>query len=48
MPSERESIDIKKAMTYDLLQIIEAEPDRTYTVEELKRILNVYIKGLEQ
>lgn len=48
MPSEKEIIMLQKATVYDLLQIIEAEPDKDYTVEELKRLLAAYIKGLEQ
>lgn len=48
MPSEKEIIMMQKATVYDLLQIIKAEPDKTYTAEELEKILAAYIKGLEQ
>ena len=31
MPTERESLDIKKAMAYDLLQIIKKDMDKQYS-----------------
>lgn len=44
MPTERESNEIKKSMAYDLLQIIEEKPEKeTYTAEEIKKIIKVYI-----
>ena len=48
MPSEKEIVIIQKATVYDLKRIIEAEPDKTYTAEELKKILDAYISGVEQ
>lgn len=45
MPAESERKDVRKAMAFDLLQIFKAEPDRTYTPEELERILVTYING---
>lgn len=48
MPTEKEMIVIQKATVYDLKRIIESEPDKTYTIEELKKILDAYITGAEQ
>ncbi len=48
MPTERESLDIKKAMAYDLLQIIKTEMDKQYSKEELENLSDAYIRGLEQ
>ena len=48
MPSESKIVIIQKATVYDLKRIIEADPDRTYTAEELKKILDAYITGVEQ
>jgi len=48
MPTERESMDIRKAMAYDLLIILKAEDGKTYTAEELERIIQAYIAGLTQ
>lgn len=45
MPTENDRKDIRKAMAYDLVQIFESEPDKTYTAEELKKLLAAYIKG---
>ena len=44
MPTERESNEVKKSMAYDLLQIIEEKPEKeTYTAEEIKKLIKVYI-----
>lgn len=44
MPSERESNEVKKSMAYDLLQIIDENPEKeTYTADEIKKIIKVYI-----
>ena len=48
MPSEKEIVMIQKATMYDLKRIFEADPDKTYSVEELKTILDSYITGVEQ
>jgi hypothetical protein len=49
MPTERESTDIKKAMAYDLTQTLEENPDKQqYTIDEIKQLINAYIKGLSQ
>lgn len=48
MPTENERKDVQKAMAYDLLQIFEANPEKTYTVDELKALINAYISGVQQ
>lgn len=48
MPTSQESVDIKKAMAYDLLTILRAEPDKQYTPEELEKIIRAYIAGLSR
>lgn len=48
MPTEKESIDIKKAMAYDLLQIIKSDAEKTFTQQELEALIAAYIRGLEQ
>ena len=48
MPTEKEIVIIQKATVYDLTRILEESPDKTYTVEELKKILDAYITGVEQ
>ena len=48
MPTEKEIVIIQKATVYDLKRILEESPDKTYTVEELKKILDAYITGAEQ
>lgn len=45
MPTEKEVLLIQKATMYDLLKILEAEPGKTYTVEELKKLIDSYITG---
>lgn len=48
MASEKEIIMFQKSTVYDLLQLIEQTPNKTYTQEELKEMLKAYVKGLEQ
>ena len=44
MPTDRESNEIKKSMAYDLIRILEENPEQaTYTVEEIKKLINTYI-----
>lgn len=46
MPTDRESNEIKKAMAYDLIDIIETTPDKEhYTPEEIKALIKAYIAG---
>lgn len=48
MPTEKEILMAQKAMAFDLTQLVESQPDKTYTAEEVKQLLVAYIKGLEQ
>jgi hypothetical protein len=48
MPTEHESIDVKKAMAYDLLSLFDENEEKTYTTEEVRRIIKAYIAGLSQ
>ena len=44
MSSERESNEIKKSMAYDLINILEEQPEQqTYTMEEVKELIKTYI-----
>lgn len=38
----------QKAMAYDLNRIFKQEPGKTFTAEELERILDAYITGAQQ
>lgn len=48
MSTEKEIIMFQKSTVYDLLQLIEKDPNKSYTVEELRELLAAYVKGLEQ
>lgn len=48
MSSEKEMLMVQKATMYDLKRILEKNPDKTYTVEELKQLIDAYIQGMEQ
>ena len=48
MPSEKDTLMIQKATVYDLQKIIEKEPEKTYTPNEIKALMDAYIVGLEQ
>lgn len=48
MPTNQESLDIKKAMAYDLLVILKGDDSKSYTAKELEDIINAYIVGLTQ
>ena len=45
MPTEKEVLLIQKATMYDLKRILEQDPDKTYSVEELKALIDAYISG---
>ena len=47
-PTENERKDVQKAMAYDLLKLLKADPGRTYTYEELETLIDAYISGLKQ
>lgn len=46
--TEGERKDTQKAMAYDLSWIFKQEPGKTYTAEELDKILYAYIMGAQQ
>lgn len=47
MSADRESNEIKKAMAYDLIDIIESATDKeSYTPEEIKALIKAYITGM--
>lgn len=48
MPTENERKDIQKAMAYDLLKIFKKDPAKSYTYEELEKLIDAYISELKQ
>ena len=48
MPTESERKDVQKAMAYDLLRILKQNPEKTYTMEELEKLIDAYITGGQQ
>lgn len=48
MPPEKWNLIVQKAMIYDLMRIIEENPDKTYTRDELEKLFDAYITGAEQ
>ena len=48
MPGEAEITMIQKAAMYDLIEILESEPNKSYSPEELKKIIRAYISGTEK
>ncbi len=48
MQTENERKDVQKAMAYDLLKLFEETHDKTYTYEEIKKLIDAYISGLKQ
>lgn len=49
MRTEAERQDTRKAMAFDLFDILGEKPEQTtYTVEEIKKIIRVYIKTADQ
>ncbi len=49
MGTEAERQDTRKAMAFDLFDIFDAKPEQTtYTVEEIKKIIRVYVKTADQ
>ena len=48
MPTSQQSMDIKKAMAYDLLLILKADEAKQYTAEDIEKIIQAYIAGLAQ
>ena len=49
MGTESERQDTRKAMAFDLCNIIDEDPSQeTYTKEEIKKIIRVYLTTAEQ
>ena len=48
MPIENERKDIQKAMAYDLLRILKKNPEKLYSTEELEKLIDAYITGVQQ
>lgn len=49
MGTEEARQDTRKAMGYDLIQIIEEKPEKeSYTPEEIKKIIKVYLTTTDQ
>lgn len=47
-PTEKERQDVQKSMAYDLVRLLEKDQDKSYTVKELKDIIDSYITGTQQ
>ncbi|MBQ9411982.1 MAG: hypothetical protein IJU29_02665 [Oscillospiraceae bacterium] len=48
MSTEKEAVFIQKATVYDLQKILEKDPNKTYTVDEIIALLDAYISGIQQ
>lgn len=49
MGAEAERQDTRKAMAFDLFDILDEKPEQTnYTVDEIKKLIKVYIKTKDQ
>lgn len=49
MPTEKEMLESKKAMAYDLYLALKSNPEKTeYTREEIETLIDTYIIGLSQ
>ena len=49
MPTEKEMKEARKAVAYDLIDIIEQKPEQeTYTAEEIKKLIKVYVTTANQ
>ena len=49
MSTEAERADTRKAMAFDLSDILDEKPEQqTYTVEEIKKLIKVYVKTTDQ
>ena len=48
MSMDSEALFIQKATVYDLQRIFERTEKSNYTVEEIKELMDAYIKGAEQ
>lgn len=49
MGTEAERQDTRKAMAYDLIQILKERPEKeSYTREEIEKIIHVYLTTADQ
>lgn len=48
MPTEKERSDVQKAMAYDLLRLLKENPGKSYTYEDLEKLIDAYITGAQQ
>lgn len=49
MSTEAERAEIRKAMAFDLFDILDEKPEQqTYTVEEIKKLIKAYVKTANQ
>ncbi len=46
--TETEIKNTQKAMAYDINRILKQDPGKTYTAEEIEKILDAYITGSQQ
>ena len=44
MSTESDKLETRKAMAYDLINILEENPQQqTYTIEEIKKLIKTYV-----
>ena len=49
MGTEAERQDTRKAMAYDIIQILKEKPEtQSYTTEEIEKIIHVYLTTADQ
>lgn len=49
MGTEAERQDTRKAMAFDLFDILDEKPEQeTYTVDEIKKLIRVYLKTADR
>ena len=49
MGTEAERQDTRKAMAYDIIQILKEKPEKqSYTTEKIKKIIHVYLTTADQ
>lgn len=49
MGTETERQDTRKAMAYDIIQILKEKPEKqSYSVEEIEKIIHVYLTTADQ
>lgn len=49
MPTEKEMKEARKAVAFDLMNIIDQKPEQTtYTAEEVKKLITIYVLTANQ